>query len=236
MPDTRQLSEIRTDVRRYADMESSSFVSDAEIDRLINLGVRALWGLLAKWDIDRPVQRTEISTTTGTREYTLPSDFVSVRLVEVLSASGSEEAYPIQAYNLSEGHTTNTGLYGSAFADGEHLRYAIFGQGLDGTETRIRFDPDPEGRFFRVWYLTNPGTLVNDTDTYDGVVGWDDWVALWAAEQLLSKEESDPSLLVRRRNELSDVIRTIAVSRDVGSAHRVARTRARRRRQGLRAR
>lgn len=236
MPDTRQLSQIRTDVRRYADMENSAFVSDAEIDRLINLGVRALWGLLAKWDIDRPAQHTEIATTAGTREYALPSDFVAVRLVEVLKASGSEDAYPIQAYNLSEGHTSSTGLWGSAFATGEHLRYAIFGQGLDGSETRIRFDPDPEGRYFRVWYLAGPGTLVNDTDTYDGVVGWDDWVALWAAEQLMAKEESDPSLLIRRRSELSEVIRTIAVSRDVGSAHHVARTRSRRRRQGIRAR
>lgn len=236
MPDTRQLSEIRTDVRRYADMENSSFVSDAEIDRLINLGVRTLWGLLAKWDIDRPAQRTEITTTTGTREYTLPSDFVAVRLVEVLKASGSEDAYPIRSYSLSEGHTTNTGLWGSAFTDGEHLRYTIFGQGMDGSEARIRFDPDPQGRYFRLWYLANPGTLVNDTDTFEGVVGWDDWVALWAAEQLMAKEESDPSALIRRRTELSDTIRSIAVSRDVGSAHRVARTRARRRRLGLRAR
>lgn len=236
MPDPRQLSEIRIDARRYADVENSSFVSDAEVDRLINLGVRALWGLLAKWDIDRPVQRTEISTTTGTREYALPSDFVSARLVEVLKASGSEDAYPIRAYNLSEGHTTNTGLWRSADMDGEHLRYAIYGQGMDGTEARIRFDPDPEGRSFRLWYLANPGTLVNDSDTLDGVVGWDDWVALWAAEQILAKEESDPSALIRRRQELSETIRTIAVSRDVGSAHRVARTRARRRRRGLRAR
>lgn len=236
MPDTRTLLQIRTDVRRYADMENSSYVSDAEIDRLINLGVRALWGEQARLDIDRPVQRTEIATTSGTREYALPSDFVAVRLVEVLQGTGSEEAYPIRAYNLSEGHTTNTGLWGSTYIDGEHLRYAIFGQGMDGSESRIRFDPDPEGRVFRLWYLANPGTLTSDTDTYDGVIGGEEYVALWAAEQLLIKEESDPSMLIRRRLEYMETLKTILASRDMGSAHHVARTRSRRRRHGLRAR
>lgn len=236
MPDTRTLAEIRTDARRYADMENSAYASDDEVTRLVNLGIRALWMLHAQLDIDRPVLRTEISTTTGTREYTLPSDFVAVRLVEVLQSSGSEDAYPIRAYNLSEGHTSNTGLFGSAFADGEHLRYAIFGQGMDGSDARIRFDPDPQGRVFRFWYLANPGTLTADGDTFDGVVGWDDWVALWAAEQLMAKEESDPSALIRRRKELEAGMTHIAGSRDVGSAHRVAKTRGRRRRRGLRAR
>lgn len=236
MTDVRTLLELRTDARRYADMESSEFVPDAEVTRYINLGIRALWGKLAQLDIDRPLRRAEISTTPGTREYALPSDFVSVRLVEVLQASGSENATPIRAYNLSEGHTSNTGLYGSAFADGEDLRYAILGQGMDGSQAVIRFDPDPQGRYFRLWYLAHAGDLVNDIDEYDGVYGWDDWVALWAAEQMLIKEESDPSMLVRRRTELWETIKSAAGSRDVDGAHRIARTRARRRRRGLRAR
>lgn len=236
MPDVRTLLEIRTDARRYADMESSAFASDAEVTRLVNLGIRAFWGELAQLDIDRPVQRTEISTVSGTREYSLPADFVSVRLVEVLSASGSEDASPIRPYNISEGHTSYSGLYGSANAEGEDIRYAIFGQGIDGAQTTLRFDPDPRGRFFRLWYLANPGELVADGDTYDGVIGWDDYVALWAAEQLLAKEESDPSALIRRRMELMQTIKKVAGSRDMNGAHRVARTRLRRRRRGPRAR
>ena len=236
MPITQQLSDLRASARRYADMESSAFVTDAEVDAYLNLGVRHLWALLFHEDIDRFVTDTEISTVSGTREYTLPDDFISMRLVEVLASSGSEDAYPIKAYNLSEGHTTNTGHFGSAYSMGESLRYAIYGQGLTGSGTRIRFDPDPGGRTFRIWYVAAPPTLTADGDLFDGVLAWEEWVTLWAAEQMLIKEESDPSLLIRRRQEVTSIIRKVAGSRDVGSAHHVARVRGRRRRRGLIAR
>jgi hypothetical protein len=236
MPLTQQLSELRTSARRIADMERSTFVTDAEIDAYLNLGVRHLWALLFQSDIDRFVVRFEFTTTTGTREYTLPDDFMVVRLLEVLTTSGGEDAYPIQAYNLSEGHTSNTGLFGSAFTDGEHLRYAVYGQGTAGAGTRIRFDPDPQGRTFRLWYVAAPEELSVDGDLFDGVLGWEEWVTLWAGEQMLLKEESDPSLVIRRRQEVTSIMKKVAGSRDVGSAHRVAKVRGRRRRRGLVAR
>lgn len=236
MPDTQQLSQLRTSARRYADMEDSEFVTDSEVDAYLNLGVRHLWALLFQNDIDRFVTNTELVTVTGTREYTLADNFLVMRLVEVLQASGSEDAYPIQAYNLSEGHTSNTGLFGSAFTDGEHLRYAVYGQSTAGDGTRIRFDPDPAGRTFRLWYVAAPETLAADGDLFDGVLGWEEWVTLWAAEQMMLKEESDPTFLIRKRQEVTKLVQHVAGSRDVGSAHRVARVRGRRRRRGLMAR
>jgi hypothetical protein len=46
---------------------------------------------------------------------------------------------------------------------------------------------------------------------------------------MLAKEESDPSLLIRRRQELTQRIHQVAGSRIIGTAPSVARVRNRRR-------
>ncbi len=235
MPATRTLQQIRESARQYADMTGSDFRTDAEVNHLVNLGLRSLWSVLVQSDQDRYLARTEIATTSGTQEYTLPDDFVAARLVERLQSSGSEVGWPIERYNLSEGHGDGTTSWESYSRDGAGLRYAIVMQGRDGSATRLRFDENPQNRFFRVWYEQRIDDLVADGDTFDGVNGWEDWAALWAAEQLLAEEESAFEHLSMRRAELTQRIQSIAGDRDMGRAPRVARIR-RRRGRGLRAR
>ena len=235
MPITRTLLELRTDARRYADQESSAFVSDAEVDRYLNLGIAGLWHEWIQADIDRLLRRTEITTTAGTREYTLPDDFAAIRTVERLASSGSEVAFVLDSYNIGEGHSAGGSAF-EAFGADAGLRYTVFGQGQSGTDTRLRFDPDPGARSFRVWYIPEPPVLTADGDTLDGVAGWEEWAVLWAAEQMMAKEESDPSALIRRRMEMTQRIRTLSASRNAGQAPSVVRARGRRLGVGRRAR
>ncbi|MGB0971636.1 MAG: hypothetical protein ACPGVG_11830, partial [Mycobacterium sp.] len=101
MPQTRTLAQMRTSARQMADMEGSDFVSDDEATRLVNLGVQGLWAMLTQNGVDRYLARTEVATTSGTREYVLPDDFVSLRLVELLRSTGGEDGVPLQRYSLS---------------------------------------------------------------------------------------------------------------------------------------
>ncbi len=229
MPLTRTLAQLRTQAREYADMESSAFVSDAEVDRLVNLGLAQLWHLLVSVDIDRHVTSTEIATSAGTLEYGLPADFAQLRSVERLTGSGSETGYTLERYSLGEGHSH--GAY-PVFADGDFIRYALVGQGVDGTSTRLRFNVDPGVRYFRVWYIQHPVELTVDTDAFDGVAGWEEWAVLWAAEQMMAKEESDPSALIRRRTEMTARVRDIAAHRDAGTPPQIVKRRGRRRGRG----
>lgn len=235
MPATRTLAQLRASARQYADMTGSDFRTDAEVNHLVNLGLRSLWSVLVQSDQDRYLARTEVATTSGTREYALPADFVAVRLVELLEGTGSERAWPLERYSLSEGHTSDTTLWEAYPYEGAGIRYAVVMQGRDGSATVLRFDPDPGTRFFRVWYEQRFDDLAADGDTFDGVNGWEDWAALWAAEQLLAEEESAFQHLTMRRAELTERIKNIAGDRDMGRAPRVARTR-RRRGRGPRAR
>lgn len=229
MPLTRTLAEMRAVARQYANMEGSAFVTDAEVDRYINLGCAQLWHVLVQADIDRHLEDTEIASTPGTLEYALPTDFAQLRSVERLQGSGSEIGYRLERYSIGEGHPSGAM---PVFADGDWLRYAVVRQGTDGTGTRIRFNADPGGRYFRVWYIQHPVELVNDADVFDGVAGWEELAMLWAAEQMMVKEESDPSHLIRRRAELAGRIKANASQRDAGTAPQIVRRRGRRRGRG----
>jgi len=192
-------------------MESSAYISDAEANRYVNLGLSQLWHLLVSVDIDRYATSTEVATSGGTYEYALPNDFAQLRAVERLDRSGAETGYALFRYNIGEGHARNSFPEFSDTTTG--LRYTVYGQGVDGTATRLRFDGDPGARYFRVWYVQHPVTLVNDADTFDGVAGWEEWAVLWAAEQMLAKEDSDPSALIRRRAEMTQRIQAVASRR-----------------------
>lgn len=229
MPLTRTLAQLRTDARRYADQVESEFCSDAEVDRYLNLGLAELWHVLVQADPDRYLGRTEIATVAGTREYALPDDFAAARTLEKLQGSGSERAYRLEPYNISDGNVGS----GLATVNGRSsgLRWAVLYQGVDGSASRLRFNGDPGSGFFRLWYVQAPVELADDADTWDGVAAWEEFAVLWAAEQMMAKEESDPSALIRRRTELTARIRHIAGSRVIGTAPSVARVRHRRRRR-----
>lgn len=230
MPLTRTLADLRTDALQYADMEESEYIAEAEANRLVNLGLAGLWHVLVQADPDRYATDTEIATVAGTYEYGLPTDFASVRKVERLQSSGSERGYRLERYNLSEdtGGEEWHGLRG----DPHGLRYAVLRQGVAGADSALRLSSDPGAGFLRLWYIQHPVELVNDADTFDGVAAWEEYAVLWAAEQMVAKEESDPSALIRRRVELTDRIRDIAGSRDIGTAPSVANVRHGRRRGG----
>ena len=232
MPLTQTLAELREQARQYADMESSGFISDAEANRYVNLGLAQLWHLLVSTDIDRYASSTEVVSSPGSFEYPLPDDFAQLRAVELLDRSGAETGYRLLRYSIGEGHSDGSF---PTLGDGAGLRYTLYGQGVDGAGTRLRFSANPCGRAFRIWYVQSPPRLTADGDSFDGVAGWEEWAVLWAAEQMLAKEESDPSSLIRRRAEMTSRIQAVASRRDAGQAPQIVRRRRRggRQRAGL---
>jgi hypothetical protein len=216
MPRTRTFAQLREEARQYADMESSAYVSDAEVGRLVNQGMAELWQVLVQASPTRYAARQEVTGVAGVYEYAVPADFASALHVEKLEASGSERAHRLETFQIGESDTCG-------------LRWTIVYQGTDGTGTRLRFSNDPGPRFFRLWYIAAPEELVADGDVFDGVAGWESYAALWAAEQMLAKEESDPSALIRRRTEMVGRIKAISGLRIAGAAQSIASTRRRRR-------
>lgn len=94
------------------------------------------------------------------------------------------------------------------FMEKEHARWAQY--------------PVPGGFTFQLRYIPNPPQLKNDTDSFDGLAGWERWVVLYAAIQCLAKEESDTGVLKGEQREVEQLIEAAAPNRDAGWPERIA--------------
>jgi len=75
----------------------------------------------------------------------------------------------------------------------------------------------PGGRTIRVYYAPRFIPLVNDSDTFDGVNGWEEYVIADVMIKVLAKEESDVSVPIAIKRDLLERIKDIADTRDIGT-------------------
>lgn len=151
----------------------------------------------------------DISATAGPA-YSLPSDFYKLLRVDLLNSPS--EYITLHKFNLMEeqAHQSSAG-YG--------YRYADFSYRMRGDE--IIFAPGQSTGTIRLYYIPAITKLSADTDTINGVNGWEDYICYSAAIKALAKEESDPSVLMAERDALRERIETMSVDRDAGTAENV---------------
>lgn len=217
MASTVTLSTLRTRAKQRADMENSSFVSDTEWLSYINDAYGRLYDLLVKaYDEDYYMSSTDFTTTTASN-YTFSgmslTDFYKLRGVSLIPSAGEE--IPLKRYTFSDRGRTNNN-YSSNRLGRTALRYRLRGDSID-------LKPDPEsGQTVRLWYIPSITLLSGDSDTVDGVNGWEEFIVISAAIDALNKEESDPSALMAKLQSYLDRIETMAEDRDVGEPAKVS--------------
>jgi hypothetical protein len=197
-------------------MENSQFVSKSEWNSYINASATELYDLLVAASEDYVLSSATLSLTSGTDTYPLPGDFYKLRGVDlVLDAQGN--AVTLQPFNFAERNnyifTPTWNVVGLSY-----LRYRIQGNS-------IRFVPVPSNpATIKLWYVPALATLSADSDTLDGVDGWEEFVVIDAAIKAKDKEESDVSVLAAQRAAIIKRIEAMASSRDAGMPHKIADT------------
>lgn len=206
------LSEIRTLARQYADMVNSQFCTDAECNSYINFSYFELYDILIqKYGDDYYVKAPHTFTTDGASyQYTLPSDF-----------------YKFLGLDLQLGNVQNSWATIKSFMFGDRNRYAVpnFQSFYGVTNLRYRIfanslflTPIPaSGQTLRMWYVPRLTELVNDSDTVDGISGWQEYLCLDAAIQMLRKQELDVSTLLAQKTALIQRIESAAANRDIAN-------------------
>lgn len=102
-----------------------------------------------------------------------------------------------------------------------NLRYRITG-------TQLQIVPIcAAGQTLRMWYAPRPLSLVKDTDTIDGVSGWEEYIVIDAAIKAMQKEESDCQELMLQKAAMIARINSAAENRDVGLPETVSDSRMR---------
>jgi hypothetical protein len=214
MARTVQLSDLRTAARQRADMENSQFISDDELNSYINLSAAELYDLIVGSYEEYYLKSYNVAVSPNTDTYPLPSDFYKLKGVDlVVDPAGN--AVTLKPFIFAERNaylfTPTWNIVGLAY-----LRYHIQGG-------NIRFVPVPSSyETIKLWYTPTLKLLVNDTDKFDGIDGWEEYIITDAAIKMLQKEESDPSVLLAQKAALIQRINGMAPNRDASAPERVS--------------
>ena len=205
------LASLRESARQRADQVNSGFVTDAELTNYINLSLTELYDLLvdAYGEDYYTKNPPELITTTGLDNYPLPLDF-----------------YKLQGVDLQIDSVTFRTL--RPFMMAERNRYRLNGGWGEQTNmykingNRIYFLPlPPAGKVFRLWYVPVCPTLVNGTDEFDFINGWEEYVIIDAAIKMMIKEESSIQELLIQKNAMTQRLIKMKKDRDIGSPLRI---------------
>lgn len=91
------LATLRTRVRQRANVENSTFVTDAEVNGLVNMAWRRVYNEIVRAVPYYYSTDYTITTSAGTQSYALPSDFRSLQAVYSVEDAGSYYYRPLRA-------------------------------------------------------------------------------------------------------------------------------------------
>ena len=207
-----QLVTMRTEVRRRANIENSTFITDAEINALLNEGLAEVYDLLVQARAQEYKRNAYgITTAAGTSSYVLPADFYALISVDI--QYGSNLVISAKPYAEFERNTYK-------WLPGWQLNAPVYYRLTGGNVT---FIPVPSGTFsVTLNYYPTYTQLVNDSDTFDGVDGWEAYAIWFAVAACQSKHKTmDPAFAMARVAALKARIEALAAYRDAGNAERV---------------
>ena len=202
------LTQLQTRARYIADMTNSQFISDAELTYYINSGLTELYDLVVRSFEDYFINTTTFTIASGANSYALPSDFYKCRAVD-FQLNGNWTT--VKLFNFANRNTFRRVSFLYATPDSGR-RYRIFGDNL------IIQNTDNAAGNYRMYYVPAPTLLTSGSDTIPATLsqaGWDEYIALYAAERMLSKEETDNREVITRREELKQRIISLAADRQV---------------------
>lgn len=215
------LAELKTQARQRADMEDSTFVTDAELVSYINSSIAELHDLLiAAYNEDYYLDEVQF-TSTSSITYALPdgtnysgaSKFYKLRGLDVKSSAGDDWA-TVKRFNFNRRNEQEVGNVLAAYGL-PYLNYRVVG-------SNVRFNRTPDANLtFRLFYYPVSQTLTADSDVFDDINGYAEYVVVDTAIKMLNKEESDVSVLMVQKDALRKRIEAMAKDRDVNEPESV---------------
>ena len=201
-------SDLRTRARRRADMENSSFVSDAEIQDYLNSSISELHDFMVKSYEDYFVSEQTYNAPIATGGANLPDDFYKALGVDYTSGGTTSS---LRAYSFTERN-----LYNSPYANINELSFPMYR--IEGN--KIKFIPENSQSGTITLYYVPQATQFSSTVTeVENVIpGFEEYVVVATAIRMLMKEESDFRALENERQQLSSRIIRAITPRDTSGS------------------
>lgn len=208
------LLELRTQARDRADMKNSQFVSDSELNSYINASIAELHDVLVQsYGSDYFVNSYNFTTVAGTDRYALPVDLYKIMGVDANLNGG--EYVALKKFNFNERTRFTTHSVWSIMGVPE-IRYRLVG-------SNIVFSPIPDSAVpIKLWYVPVATKLTLNTDSFNDLNQYAEYVIVDAAMKMMQKEESDVSVLMAQKQLLTKRIEEASQNRDAGEPESVS--------------
>lgn len=192
----------------------SGFVTDVSMLVWVNAELAALWDELISSYEDYSIHRDMMQIAAGQEDYPLPKGCYKVR--KLFPIESGVRGVALRKFDLMDLGQDPAASYitSSEISD---LRYRVLG-------SRLWLHPIPTGPgVIELWYVPTYTPLEYDQEEihHEYPEGWEDFVCEGVAARMLEKEESDPSVCLRRQQDVLARIKRMVEDRDVGEPHRV---------------
>jgi hypothetical protein len=189
----------------------TEFASSAFVNDLVNQAYKKLHDeLRGAYGNEFWRKSASISVVADTATYALPSDFLTLLLVEYVDTAGYR--YALRTFMMGERPYFQD--YGTAWPfQGAPLRWRL-GRRASTAIQQIEFSPIPTHSMnIEIEYIPVLPQLINDTDLADGTNGWDDFMVWDVVVGLMVRDNSDPSAaMAERENERKRIQAMASVS------------------------
>lgn len=187
MADNVTLLSLRTEIRNRGEIRSA-YIPDAELNAYINDSLAALYDLIITHDPTYFLKYSDISVVSGTKSYDLPSDYYKIIGAAVRDTSKADGYTVLERYNFDERY------------DYVHITYK-YQTRYEVRADKIYFHPLPGWTdTVRLEYIPTPTLLSSDSDSWDAINRWTEWVVCDCLIKAASKEETDPSVWISQRD------------------------------------
>ena len=194
-------SDLRTRARRRADMENSTFVTDAEIQDYLNSSISELHDYMVKSYEDYFVSEQVYSVPIATGGANLPADFYKALGVDYNSGGITSS---LKAYSFSERNVYNT-----PYAVIDRMAEPMYK--VEGNKIKLIPNNSQSGSI-TLYYVPQATQFSSTVTEIENVIpGFEEYVVVATAIRMLMKEESDFRALENERQQLSSrIIRAIS--------------------------
>ena len=194
-------SDLRTRARRRADMENSTFVSDAEIQDYLNSSISELHDFMVKSFEDYFVSEQAYSVPIATGGANLPDDFYKALGVDYNSGGITSS---LKAYSFSERNVYNT-----PYAVIDRLAEPMYK--VEGNKIKLIPNNSQSGSI-TLYYVPQATQFSSTVTEIENVIpGFEEYVVVATAIRMLMKEEADTKQLELEKGQLaSRIIRAIS--------------------------
>lgn len=219
MSRTRTLSQLREEAYRRADCEGAYDRHDrADVDRDLNQGGTRFWDeLIAVRGAEYFQTSADITTTADTSSYSLASfspRFYMLTGVRLAETGG----YTLRKFDDHE----EAGLRDTSNQVAWPTHYQLRRTGA-GVSSLVILPEHEASLTLTVNYVPGWTDLVDDTDTFDGINGWEDYMIDYAARKMAIRD-GERELAADLWADMQDAIgriRRVAPKRDMNQARRV---------------